>query len=212
MVSQTMKYFDVDVLTWVYYVWRVGLNNVISFVFKGQLCPMSSYHDILWPMLKTTKFWALNNDAQRSFKKFLLLFHHAKMIFVLIWLFDHFALKPIPLVNGVWIITFLSYLHAWATTFKPSLMFFQLPILTSNNIIEVNFSVILFDETQRVVKTSTMGYVSVCYEIINLFVEPQNFLFVFFICKLKVFYLIVMVFDGLLMFFLHFVCELLLHL
>ena len=56
MVSQTMKYFDVDVLTWVYYVWRVGLNNVISFVFKGQLCPMSSYHDILWPMLKTTKF------------------------------------------------------------------------------------------------------------------------------------------------------------
>ena len=85
-------------------------------------------------------------------------------------------------------------------------MFFKLSVLTSNNVIWVNFSAIVFDETQHVfdetqhvVKTSTMGYVPICYEIINLFIEPQNFLFMFFICKLKGFYLIVMVCDGLLM-------------
>ena len=129
------------------------------------------------------------------------------MIFVIIWLFDHFTLKPVPSGNGLWIITFVNHLHVWVTKFKPSFMFFKLSILTSNNVIWVNFSAILFDETQHVVKTSTTVYVPVCYEIINLFIKPQNFLLIFFNCKLKGFYLIIFFFDDFLMSFLHFVCE-----
>ena len=121
----------------------------------------------------------LNSDIQGSFKKFLLLFCQAKMIFVIIWLFDHFTLKPVPSVNGVWTITFVNHLHLWLTKFKPSFMFFKLSVLTSNNVIWVNFFAILFDETQHVVKTSTTGYVSVCYEVINPFIKPQDFLLMF---------------------------------
>ena len=102
-------------------------------------------------------------------------------------------------MNGVWIITFFSHLHVWITKFKPLFMFFQLLVLTLNNIIWVDFSTILFDETQHVVKTSIAGYVPISYEIVNLFIEPQNFLLMFFICKLKGFYLIVTVCDALLM-------------
>ena len=126
--------------------------------------------------------------------------------FVVIWLFDHFTLESIPSVNGVWIITFVSHLHAWVMKFKPSLMFFKLLVLTPNNIINViwmNFSAFLFDETHHVVKTFMAGYVPVCYEIINLLIEPQNFP-LFFICKLKIFYLIVTTCDGLLIFSLYF--------
>ena len=126
------------------------------------------------------------------------------MVFVIIWLFDHFTLKPVPSVNGVWTITFVNRLHLWLTKFKPSFMFFKLSVLTSNNVIWVNFSAILFDETQHVVKTSTTVYVPVCYEIINLFIKPQNFLLMLFISKLKGFYLIATACDGLLMFFLYF--------
>ena len=67
-------------------------------------------------------------------------------------------------------------------------MFFKLSILTSNNVIWVNFSAILFDETQHVVKTATKGYMPVCYEVINIFTEPQNLFLMKFICKLKGFY------------------------
>ena len=63
----------------------------------------------------------------------------------------------------------------------------------------MNFSAILFDETQHVVKTSMMGYVPICYEIINLFINSQNFLLIFLICMLKSFCLIVKVCDDLLM-------------
>ena len=56
-----------------------------------------------------------------------------------------------------------------------------------------------FDETQHVVKTSTTCYVPVFYEIINLFIELQNFLLMFSICKLKGLYLIIFFFDGSLM-------------
>ena len=66
-----------------------------------------------------------------------------------------------------------------------------------------------FHETQHVVKTSAAGYVPVCYEVINLFIKPQNFLLMFFIFKLKGFYLIVTASDGLLTVFIHFVCKLL---
>ena len=76
-------------------------------------------------------------------------------------------------------------------------MFFQLPVLTSNNVVWVNFFAILFNETQHVVTTSAMGCVPVCYEVVNLFIEPQNFLLMglvfFFISKLKGLYLIVTV-------------------
>ena len=82
-------------------------------------------------------------------------------------------------------------------------MFFKLPMLTLNNVVWVNFSTVLFDETQHVVKTSTVGYVLVCYEVINLFIEPQNFLLMFLICKLKGVYLIVAACDGFLMLFLY---------
>ena len=67
-------------------------------------------------------------------------------------------------------------------------MFLKVPILTLNNVVWVNFFVVLFDETKHVVKTSTVGYVPVCYEVINLFIKPQNFLLMFFICKLKGFF------------------------
>ena len=65
-------------------------------------------------------------------------------------------------------------------------------------------------------QTSTMGHVPVFYEVINLFIKPQNFPLMLLICKLKGLYLIVTVenccmffFDSLLMFFLYFVCKLL---
>ena len=64
-------------------------------------------------------------------------------------------------------------------------MFFKLPVLTSNNVVGVNFFAILFDKTQHGVKTSTVGNVHVCYEVINLFIEPQNFLLMLLISKLK---------------------------
>ena len=119
----------------------------------------------------------LNSDIQGSFKKFLLLFRQSViMTFVIIWLFDHFTLEPVPLVNGVWIITFVSHLHVWVTKFKPPFMFFQLLVLTSNNEVWVNFFAALFDVAQHVVKTSAAGYMPVCYEVINLFIKPQNFL------------------------------------
>ena len=103
-------------------------------------------------------------------------------------------------MNGVLIITFVNHLHVWVTNFKPSLMLFKLLVLTSNNVVLVNFSAILFDEIRHVAETSTVRYVSVCCELINLFIEPQNFLLIFFICKLKGLYLIVMICDSLLMF------------
>ena len=79
-------------------------------------------------------------------------------------------------------------------------MLFKLLVLTSNNVVLVNFSAILFNEIRHVAETSTVSYVSVCSEPINLFIEPQNFLLIFFICKLKGLYLIVMICDSLLMF------------
>ena len=110
---------------------------------------------------------------QDSLKKCSLLFGQAEMVFVIVWFLDHFTLEPVPSVNGVWIIAFVSHLHVWVTKFKPSLMFFQLPILTSNNVIWVNFFTAFFDEAQHVVKMSTTGYVPVCYEVINFFIESQ---------------------------------------
>ena len=112
-------------------------------------------------------------------------------------------------MNSIGIITFVNHLHVCVTKFKPSFMFFKLSVPTRNNVIWLNFSTILFYETQYIVKTSTTGYVPVCYEVINLFIEPQNFLLMFLICKLKDLYLIVTACDGLFMVFLHFVCKLL---
>ena len=51
-------------------------------------------------------------------------------------------------------------------------------------------------------KHPRLGYVPVCYEVINPFIKSQNFLLMGFICKLKGLYLIVTACDGLLMFFL----------
>ena len=147
-------------------------------------------------MIEATKCLVLNSDIQGSFKKFSLLFHHVQMVCVIVWFFDHFMLKPATLVTGVWIIEFVSHRHVWVTKFKPSLMFFQLPVLTSNNVVWVPFFIVLFDETQHVVKAFMTDYVTICYEVINLFIEPQNFLSMFFICRLKGSYLIIFFFDG----------------
>ena len=85
------------------------------------------------------------------------------MVFVVIRFFDHFSLEPVPPMNSIWIIAFVSHLHVWVTKFKPLLMFFKLLVLTPNNAILVNFSTILVDEKQHVVKTSKVGYMPVCY-------------------------------------------------
>ena len=155
----------------------------------------------LWWRLQNSL--ALNNGIQGNFKKFLLFFHQAEMVSAIVWFLDHFTLEYVPSVIGVWIIAFVSHLHVWVTKSEPSLMFFKLPILTSNNVLWMPFSAILFDETQYVVKTSTTGYVPVIFEVINIFIKSQNFLLMLLISKLKGFYLIVTTCDGLLMFFLN---------
>ena len=71
------------------------------------------------------------------------------MVFVVFWFLDHFTLEPVPLVNGVWIIEFVSHHHDWVTKSKSLLMFFQLLVLTSNNVIWMPFFTVLFDEAQR---------------------------------------------------------------
>ena len=153
--------------------------------------------------MDATKVLVLNIHIQGSFKKCTLLFHQAEMVFVVVWFLDHFTLKSTPSSNSIWIITFANHFQVWVMKFKPSLMFPKLPILTSNNVVWVNFSSVLLDETEHIVKASTAGDVPVCYEVIILFIEPQNFLLMGLICKIKGFYLIVNVdkccisfFDG----------------
>ena len=91
----------------------------------------------------------INSDIQGSLKKFSLLFSQAEMVFVIVWFFDHFTLKPVPLVNGVWIITFVNHHHTRIAKFKPLLVFFQLLVLTSNNVVWMPFFTVLFDEVQH---------------------------------------------------------------
>ena len=92
----------------------------------------------------------LNSDIKGSFKKFSLLFGQAEVVFVIIFLFlDHFTLEPVPSVNGVWIIAFVSHLHVWVTKFKTLLMVFQLTVLTSNNVVWMPSVTVLFDEAQH---------------------------------------------------------------
>ena len=150
-------------------------------------------------MYSFTKFSAQNSDIKEGLKKFSLLFRQAKIIFVIVWFLDHFTIEYVPSMNSIWIITSLGLFHVWVTKFKTFLKFFKLSILTSNNVIWLGLHAILFNEAQDVVKISKTGYVPVFYEAINLFIKPQNFLLMFFICKFKGLYLIVMVCDGLLM-------------
>ena len=146
----------------------------------------------------------LNSDIKDSLKKFSLLFRHAEIVFVIIWFFDHFTLEYVSSMNSIWIITPASLFHVWVTKFKTFFIFFKLSILTSNNVIWVGLFSIFFNEAQHVIKISMTGYVPVFYEVINLFIKPQTFLLMFFICKLKDLYLIIFYFGGLLMFFLYF--------
>ena len=144
-----------------------------------------SYHDILLPVIKAikfglhfsiTKFSAQNSNIKEGLKKFLLLFRQAKMVFVIIWFLDHFTLEYVPPVNSIWIVTPATLFHVRVKKFKTFFIFFKLSILTSNNVIWVGLLAILFNEAQHVVKTSTTGYVPVFYEVINLFIKPQDFL------------------------------------
>ena len=139
---------------------------------------------ILWPAMNATKFYKahLNIHIQGSFKTCSLLFSSAEIIFVVVWPLFQFVLKSTPSVIDAWIITFVSHLNAWVTKPKPLLMFLKLPVLISSGVVWVNFSNVLFDETQHVVKTSTASHVLVCYEVICLFIELQNLLFMKFIC------------------------------
>ena len=120
------------------------------------------------------------------------------MVFVIIWFLDHFTLEYVLSMNSIWIITPASLLHVWVTKFKTFFIFFKLSILTLNNVIWVDLFAILFNEAQHV-KISITRYMPAFYEVINLFIKLQNVLLMFFICKLKGFYLIVTVCDGLLM-------------
>ena len=121
------------------------------------------------------------------------------MIFIIVWFLDHFTPKYTPSMNSIWIITPTSLFHARETKFKASIIFFNQPILTSNNVVWVSFFAVLFAEAQHVVKISTTEYVPDFYEVINLFIKFHNFLLMFFICKLKGLYLIIFLFNGLLM-------------
>ena len=85
-------------------------------------------------------------------------------------------------------------------------MFLKLLVMTPNNVVWVNFSAALFNERHHVVKTSMADHVPFCYEVINFFTEPQNFLLMFLIRNLKGVDLIFTVCDGLLMIFLYFLC------
>ena len=129
-------------------------------------------------ILFSRKFLVLNSDAKDSLKKFWLLFRQAEMIFVIAWFLDHFTLKYVPSMNSIWIITPASLFHVRVTKFKASLIIFKESILTSNNVVWVNFFAILYNEAQHVVKISATGYVPVFYEVINLFIKPQNFLLI----------------------------------
>ena len=151
-----------------------------------------------------TKFLAQNSNIKEGLKKFLLFFRQPKMVFVIIWFLDHFTLEYVPPVNSIWIVTPASLFHVRVKTFKTFFIFFKLSILTSNNVIWVGLFSIFFNEAQHVIKISMTGYVPVFYEVINLFIKPQTFLLMFFICKLKDLYLIIFFFGGLLMFFLYF--------
>ena len=133
----------------------------------------------------------LNSDIKDSLEKFLLFLRQTEMVFVIVWFLDHFTLESVPSMNSIWIITFVSHFHH----------IFKLSILTSNNVIWVGLFAVLFDEEQHVVKTSTTGYVLVCYEVINLFIKSQNFLLMGFIFKLKGLYLIVTVGNCCIFFF-----------
>ena len=112
------------------------------------------------------------------------------MVFVVIRFFDHFTLESIPSMNSIGIVAFVKHLHVWVTKLKPSLMFFKLLVLTLNNVIWLNFFAIFFMKNNTLSKHPRRA---------TFFIEPQNFLLMFFIRKLKGLYLIVTVYDGLLM-------------
>ena len=133
--------------------------------------------------------WTLTSNIKDSFKKFLLLFRQAEMVFIIIWFLGHFTLEYVPSMNSIWIITPVSLLHVWVTKLKTFFIFFKLSILTSNNVTRVNLFTILFDKAQHIVKVSTTCYVPVFYEVINLFIKLQTFL-------LMGLYLIISFFDG----------------
>ena len=157
----------------------------------------NSCHDIFLPVIKATKFakiFALNSNIKEGLKTFLLFFCQAKMVFVTVWFLNHFTLEYVPSMNSIWIITPAILLHAWVTKFKTFFIFFKLSILTSNNVIWVGLLAILFDEAQHVVKLSTTDYVTVFYEVINIFIKPKNFL-------LMGLYLTVFFLNGLFMVF-----------
>ena len=141
----------------------------------------------------------LNSGIKDSFKKFSLLFRHAEMVFVIVWFFGHFTLEYVPSMNSIWIITPAGLFHVWVTNFNTFFIFFKLSILTWNNVIWVSLFAIFFNEAQHVIETSTMGYVPVFYEVINLFIKPQNVLLMLFLCILERLYLIIFFFNGLLM-------------
>ena len=174
MISWAMQYFNVNVLAWVCYIWHVGLGYMFSFAFEGKMCPMF-YHGISVNihglyliynliMIFCCLCWRqqssliLKSDIKDSLKKFSLPFCQAEMVSVIVRFLDHVSLEHVLSVNSIWIITFTHLLHVWVTKFKTFFIFFKLFILTSNNVIWVNFSTILFDETQHVVKISTTGY------------------------------------------------------
>ena len=98
---------------------------------------MNSEYCSVWWRLQHFWFKIVTCRACKGFKKLLLLFGQAKMVLVIAWFLYHFTFEPVPSMNSIWFIAFVSHLHVWVTKFKQSFMFFQLPVLKLNNVVWV---------------------------------------------------------------------------
>ena len=78
-------------------------------------------------------------------------------------------------------------------------MFFQLPVLTSNNVVWVSLFAIFLMKHSTFSKHPPWATRLFSMRSLISFIEPQNFLLMFFIYKLKGLYLIVTACDDLLM-------------
>ena len=123
-----------------------------------------TYHDILLPVIKATKFgvpiykiFSTKSDIRDGFKKFSLLFRQANMIFVIVWFLDHFTLEYVPSMNSICIITPAGLLHVWITKFQTFFIFFKTSIMTSTNVVWVSLFAILFNEDNTLSKYPRRG-------------------------------------------------------
>ena len=168
MISWAMWYLIVNVLIWVCYIWHVDLGCVLSCLWRqivlyvlpwnpilrkhsfiyytvpSWYCLVAQHehfvvcdggYKILWSIYLNTHLQAVSRSAR---------FSSVKLKWFLYWF-------------GFLITSRLNLHNQWMA-FGSSHSYFQLPVLAPNNVIWVTFYAVLFDETQHVVKRSTMGY------------------------------------------------------